>query len=130
VDRDYLTVADGEILHALVLEHSGGSAGVRDRALLESAVFRPQSGYYADVIEETAALIESLTNNHPFVDGNKRTALLAADVFLNYNGYTLEVEPTETNEFFLSNLRKGTFRFPVIQEWLRKGVRPHGRKKG
>jgi death-on-curing protein len=130
LDRNYLTVADVEILHALVLEHSGGSAGVRDHGLLESAVFRPQSGYYADVIEETAALIESLTNNHPFVDGNKRTAVLAAEVFLNYNGYTLDAEPSATNEFFLENLRKSTFRFAVILDWLRKVARPYRKRKG
>ena len=120
MQRVYLTVADVEILHTMVLEHSGGSAGLRDRGALESAVFRPQTGYYADLIEEAAALLESLAGKHPFVDGNKRTALVAVQTFLDYNGHTLEAGGTEINEFFLKNLRRGTFTFAVIHDWLRE----------
>jgi death-on-curing protein len=123
MERVYLTVADVEVLHTMVLEHSGGSAGLRDRGALESAVFRPQTGYYADLIEEAAALMESLAGNHPFVDGNKRTALVAVQTFLDYNGHTLEAGGAETNEFFLTSLRKGTFKFAVIRDWLRAKVR-------
>ncbi|MGH9794623.1 MAG: type II toxin-antitoxin system death-on-curing family toxin [Candidatus Acidiferrales bacterium] len=123
MERVYLTVADVEIIHTMVLEHSGGSAGLRDRGALESGVFRPQSGYYADLIEEAAALMESLAGNHPFVDGNKRTAVVAVQTFLDYNGHSLEADADETNEFFLKNLREGTFRFGVIRDWLREKVR-------
>jgi death-on-curing protein len=58
--------------HAQLIAKFGGSPGLRDRAALESALGRPGSGYYRDVIEEAAALWESLSQNHPFVDGNKQ----------------------------------------------------------
>jgi death-on-curing protein len=124
MERVYLTVGDVEAIHSEVLKHSGGSAGVRDRGALESAVFRPQSGYYADLIEEAAALLESLTMNHPFVDGNKRTAFASTQVFLDYNGFTIEASAQDTFDFFMDNLRQNRFRFPVIVEWLRAVVRP------
>ena len=60
----------------------GGAPGIRDDGALESALMRPQIGYYDSLIEESAALLESLAMNHPFVDGNKRTALGTTDAFL------------------------------------------------
>lgn len=86
-------------------------------------MFRPQTGYYADLIEEAAALMESLARNHPFVDGNKRAALVAVQTFFDYNGHTREAGAAETKEFFLSKLRKGTFKFTVIRDWLRERAR-------
>lgn len=74
-ERDYLTVADVRALHAILLQHYGGAAGIRDPGAMESALFRPQTGYYADIVAEAAALMESLAINHPFIDGNKRIAL-------------------------------------------------------
>ena len=127
--RVYLGVAEVEAFHSLVLEHSGGSSGLRDRAGLESAVFRPQCGYYANLIEETAALIESLVNNHPFVDGNKRTAVVCAEVFLDSNGYTLAVDAVEANRFILEHLKKDTFRFPFIKAWLDQVVQQKSEKE-
>lgn len=124
MERRYVTIAEVEEIHKRVLLHAGGSPGVRDRGALESAVFRPQTGYYADAIEEAAALMKSLTNNHPFVDANKRTAFVATDSFLKANGLHIRCTNEEAEEFFLSNLRKGTFRFPQICDWLRKVVRP------
>ena len=59
-------------IHRALLERFGGAAGVRDLGLLESALHRPQTGYYADLAEMAAALFESLIMNHPFIDGNKR----------------------------------------------------------
>jgi death-on-curing protein len=74
VKRDFLYLTTGEVLvmHSLLIRQYGGSDGVRDVGLLEAALFRPQTGYYSDIIEEAAALLESLAVNHPFVDGNKR----------------------------------------------------------
>jgi death-on-curing protein len=66
------------------LPHRGRGSG-----LLESALFRPQTGYYADLIEEAAALWESLSQNQPFPDGNKRTAFAATYTFLAINGAQL-----------------------------------------
>jgi death-on-curing protein len=87
--RDYLTTADILGLHHVLLEKYGGAGGVRDLGALEAAVFRPQCGYYRDIVEEAAALLESLLINHPFIDGNKRAAVAACDVFLRINGYRL-----------------------------------------
>jgi len=69
----YLTVAEVLAIHDDQIERYGGSPGVRDMGQLEAALFRPQTGYYPDLIAEAAALWESLSQNHPFVDGNKRT---------------------------------------------------------
>jgi death-on-curing protein len=82
----YLSVAEVKTLHLAVLALFGGADGIRDLDALEAAVNRPQNGYYADLTEEAAALLESLLINHPFVDGNKRTAFAACDVFLRLNG--------------------------------------------
>jgi death-on-curing protein len=67
---DYLTVIEVLAIHEDQIERYGGKHGVRDRGLLEAALFRPQTGYYADILEEAAALWESLSQNHPFIDGN------------------------------------------------------------
>jgi death on curing protein len=82
---DYLTVAEALATHADQIERYGGAHGVRDLGLLDAALFRPQTGYYADPIEETAALWESMSQNHPFVDGNKRTAFAVTCTFLAIN---------------------------------------------
>lgn len=79
--RDYPTLHEVLAIHALSIEAYGGSEGVRDLGAIEAALFRPQSGYYADIIEEAAALMESLLINHPFVDGNKRWPLPSATSF-------------------------------------------------
>src|ERR1700681_687408 len=82
---DYLTVAEVLAMHADQIERYGGSHGVRDQGLLEAALYRPQTGYYADLIEEAAALWESLGQNHPCIDGDKRTAFAATYTFLAIN---------------------------------------------
>ena len=92
MNRDYLTVADILGMHAVLVEKYGGMAGIRDMGGLESAVHRPQSGYYADIIEEACALMESLLINHPFMDGNKRTAFAACSVFLHINGQRIDAD--------------------------------------
>ena len=72
-----------------LIDRFGGVHGVRDRGLLESALFRPQTGYYTHIEEMAAAMFESLLINHAFVDGNKRVAFFATDVFLRLNGWKL-----------------------------------------
>ncbi len=69
----YPTIDEVLIVHDLVIATFGGSSGLRDRGALEAALARPQTGYYQDLIQEAAALWESLSQNHPFVDGNKRS---------------------------------------------------------
>ena len=68
-------------LHDVLIDELGGSGGLRDMGALESAVLRPQMGYYDGIIEEAAAMMESLAMNHPFVDGNKRVAFFVTDTF-------------------------------------------------
>ena len=74
---DYIRVEDILAIHADQIERYGGGEGIRDPGLLEAALFRPQTGYYPTLIDEAAALWESLSQNHPFVDGNKRTTFAA-----------------------------------------------------
>ena len=87
--RDYLTLADVLGMHVVLIQRYGGAAGLRDPGALEAALFRPQTGHYEDIVAEAAALMESMAINHPFVDGNKRIAFAAADVFLRINGWRL-----------------------------------------
>lgn len=84
----YPTFEDTVAIHAVLIRRFGGSLGIRDRGALESALARPRSGYYHDVIEQSAALWESLSQNHPFIDGNKRVAVTVTAAFLKVNGYT------------------------------------------
>jgi len=91
----YLAVEEILAIHDELIARFGGAKGVRDADGLASAVGRPQGGYYADIIEEAAALFESLAKNHPFFDGNKRTAVVATAVFLKLNGYTLRLKTTK-----------------------------------
>lgn len=82
-------------MHTVLMQRYGGAPGVRDPEALEAALFRPQTGYYDDIVAEAAALLESLAINHPFVDGNKRIAFAAADVFLRINGWRLQRVPMQ-----------------------------------
>ena len=77
----YPTIDEVIAVHAQLIAKFGGSLGIRDRGALESALARPQSGYYEDIIQEAAALWESLSQNHPFVDGNKRIAVTVTAAF-------------------------------------------------
>jgi death-on-curing protein len=120
---DYLTVIEVLAIHEDQIERYGGAAGVRDRGLLEAALFRPQTGYYADLIEEAAALWESLAQNHPFIDGNKRVAVAATYTFLAINGARLSAEADETYAFISGLYRVGTFDFENLAAWLATHVR-------
>ncbi len=91
--REYVSSTEILFLHHALLERYGGAPGVRDMGAVEAAVFRPQCGYYDSIAEEAAALLESLLMGHPFVDGNKRVAFAACDVFLRINGQRLQAEP-------------------------------------
>jgi death on curing protein len=123
-ERVYLTVAEVLAIHQIQTETYGGIHGLRDTAALEAAVFRPQTGYYNSVVEEAAALMESLANNHVFLDGNKRVAFAAAHIFLLANGHNIQAEPVETYVFMTGSIAEGKFRFPVILEWLKAHVQP------
>ena len=107
-------------IHRVLLDRFGGPPGVRDLGLLESALYRPRTGYYADLAEMAAALFESLIMNHPFVDGNKRVAFFATDVFLRMNGYRLEVDAIKAHRFLIGLLEKDLCNFDRLLPWIRK----------
>src|SRR5579871_5521677 len=119
---EYLTVAEVLAMHADQIERYGGSHGVRDPGLLEAALFRPQTGYYTDLMEEAAALWESLSQNHPFIDGNKRTAFAATYTFLAINGARLLADAQETQDFVLALYEGNQFTFDRLVPWLRAHV--------
>jgi death on curing protein len=121
-DRIYLTVAEVMAIQHLQIEEYGGAHGVRDKGLLESAVFRPQVGYYANAAEEAAALMESQANNHPFFDGNKRVAFAAAHTFLLLNGYDLGVDSHAAYEFMMNSIASSEFRFSQILAWINSNI--------
>jgi len=119
---DYLTQIEVLAMHSDQIERYGGTHCVRDYGLLESALYRPQTGYYSDLIEEAAALWESLGQNHPFIDGNKRTAFAATYTFLAINGIRLTADSSETYLFIAGLYEAGTFRFENLVQWLRSNT--------
>jgi len=121
---EYLTVAEVYRMQFLLVERFGGFHGVRDKNAVEAAVFRPQTGLYNSSEEEAAALMESLGNNHGFIDGNKRIAFTATDVFLRRNGLYIDVSTPEGHEFIDGSMNRSEFRFPQILEWIRQHIRP------
>jgi death-on-curing protein len=119
---DYLTLTEVLAIHADQIERYSGSEGLRDAGLLEAALYRPQTGYYADLTEEAAALWESLSQNHPFIDGNKRTAFAVVYTFLAINGGRMNAGAEETYAFMMRLYEAGAFEFTHLTEWLRAHV--------
>lgn len=120
----YLTLEEALNLHRQLLDRFGGADGVRDPGLLESALARPRSGYYASLSEQAAALMQSLAGNHAFVDGNKRMAFAATAVFLSMNGYRLEVDADEAERFLIDEVIQDRADVPTIETWLERFMRP------
>ncbi|HJP30535.1 MAG: type II toxin-antitoxin system death-on-curing family toxin [Candidatus Latescibacteria bacterium] len=118
----YLSLDEVLVIHERVIEAFGGAAGVRDLGLLESALFRPRTGYYKDIVEMAAAHFDSLLMNHPFVDGNKRVAFFATDVFLRLNGWRFQADPQEAHEFLIGLLDKGDCDFSHLLPWIRDAI--------
>jgi death-on-curing protein len=114
----FLTTDEVLAIHATLIEVFGGPPGVRDVGLLESALYRPQTGYYEDLAEMAGALFESLLMNHPFVDGNKRVAFFATDVFLRLNGWRLAVNADEAHEFLIGLLERRECDLRHLLPWL------------
>ena len=121
-ERFYLGQEDALAIHIDQIRLAGGASGVRDLGQLQSALYRPQTGYYPDLIAEAAALMESLAMNHPFVDGNKRVASAAVATFLFANGTRLNAPDKEVWKFIKGNLDDGTFTFDRIDAWLRENT--------
>ena len=117
---DFLTIADVLAIHDDQIEQYGGTKGIRDPGQLEAALFRPQSGYYSDTIAQAAALWESLSQNHPFIDGNKRTAFASMLTFLIINDTELTVEADEVWSFLSQLYDSNSLSFSKLDVWLRE----------
>jgi len=118
----FLSVDEAVAVHERLIERFGGSPGIRDLGLLESALYRPQTGYYSDIAEMAAALFESLLLNHAFVDGNKRVAFFLTDTFLRLNGWKLSVEPIAAHKFIVELLERGGNRYDMVLPWVKQSL--------
>src|SRR5579872_1907694 len=119
---EFLTKIEVLAIHQEQIERFGGSHGLRDQGLLEAALYRPQTGYYADLIEEAAALWESLSQNHAFIDGNKRVSFAATYIFLAINGAQFTADAEETYAFLFGLYETHQFCFDKLVPWLRLHV--------
>jgi len=116
----FLSLDEAIAIHVRLIEKFGGSPGLRDKGLLESALYRPQTGYYADLAQMAAALFESLISNHAFVDGNKRAAFFLCDVFLRLNGWKLKMSADAGYTFIVGSLEKGRCDYEHLLPWIRQ----------
>jgi death on curing protein len=114
----YITFVEALAIHANQIDVYGGSNGLRDAGLLEAALFRPQTGYYSDLIEEAAALWESLAQNHPFIDGNKRAAFAVTYTFVEINGLHITATSAMSIAFIIDLYETKTFTFEKLKIWL------------
>jgi len=119
----YLTPQQTLFIHYRLIETTGGLHGVRDIGALQAAVARPQVTFdnidlYPDLFAKVAALMESLIKNHPFIDGNKRTAITATGVFLRRNGALLTASQDELYDFTMK-MAEGKTGQVEAEAWLR-----------
>ena len=119
-----ITIQQVLFINARVIAETGGQTGLRDLALLESAVARPYATFdgkdlYTSLFEKAAALLDSLVNNHPFVDGNKRTGITSAAMFLRINDFRLSCSQ---NEIEIFTLQVATTHPPIaeLSRWLQE----------
>jgi len=120
----YPTVAEAKEFHKQLSDEFGGTPDLLDAGRLEAAIFRPQTGYYGTLVEEAAALMESLANNHAFLDGNKRISFAITDTFLRLNGFYLDVDPSQAHDLITQALGRRAFRFNLIREWISSCLKP------
>ena len=118
----FLTLDEVLEIHQRLIETFSGPGGIRDMGLLESALYRPQTGYYRDLVEMAAALFESLLMNHPFIDGNKRIAFFATDVFLRLNGWKFSVNAHQAHRFIIDELEGHQNGFDNLKSWIRNAI--------
>ena len=116
----FLSLDEAIAIHERLIHKFGGTQGLRDKGLLESVLFRPQTGYYEDLTQMAAALFESLISNHAFVDGNKRAAYFICDVFLRLNGWKLKMDTEVGYTFIVGSLEKGNCDYDHILPWIQQ----------
>ena len=118
VQTIFPSVEEALFLHSKLIEKFGGKLGIRDLGLLESALFRPQTGHYNSLSEQAAALMQSLAVNHAFIDGNKRMAFALTAVFLRMNGFALTVPADNAEEFLVNRIIIDKVGLKEITDWL------------
>ena len=122
--HDFPDIGEVVAMQRSLIEQFGGGHGILDLPALESALLRPQIGYYDSIVQEAAALMESLAVNHPFIDGNKRVSFFVTDTFLRTNGYYIDCDNDEAYRFFISLFENNSFRYDNLLPWLDDNVRP------
>jgi death-on-curing protein len=116
----YLSKEDVMLMHGVLIRQFGGHFGLRDEGALEAALYRPQSGYYPDLISQAAALFESLAVNHPFIDGNKRIAFAVMDTFLRSNNMRIDAKPKDIYKKIIQMFEQKELQHEVVDTWLRR----------
>jgi death-on-curing protein len=122
----YLTLEECLRIHEQHILRYGGTPGLRDAGLLESALARPRSGYYETLFDQAAALMQSLASNHCFVDGNKRMAMGCAYIFLDANGYSVDHGGTEGEKFLIDRVIVGKAEVSEIAAWMASRAKARG----
>ena len=112
------TLQEALELHKQLIQRFGGSDGIRDMGLLESALVRPQTGYYDTLSLQAAALLQSLCQNHCFVDGNKRVAFANTAIFLRMNDYRLQVHADDGETFLVDQVIQQKIPIEDIASWF------------
>lgn len=123
MSRWYPSLQDVLALHTDQISRYGGAPGIRDMGLVEMGLYRPQTGYYKDILEEAAALWDSFMQNHPFIDGNKRTAFAIMHTFLLVNGYGIQNNSKYTIDFIYDLFDRKEVNFKQLDTWLRNHVK-------
>lgn len=112
-----MTLADALEAHQEAMRY-GGRPGISNLALIESALGRPYSGYHRRIFEKAAALLHSLVGNHGFVDGNKRTALLVTELFIERSGYELNIPDDYRFDDIVVEVASGIMGFDDLRSWF------------
>lgn len=123
----FLTAEQALFIHSRLIVETGGAHGLRDLGLLQSAIARPQTTFdgremYPSLFEKAAALLDSLVNNHPFVDGNKRTGIVCVGMFLRLNGRELSASQSNLEDFTM-RVANSHLDIEQISQWLENNSR-------
>jgi death on curing protein len=122
-----IDINEVEKIHDILIENFGGAKGIRDRGILESAINRPYQTFdgqelYPSPIDKAAAIFESLISNHPFIDGNKRTAYVMMRLVLKEG--KMDINLTQDQKFdFVIKAAKGEFTYDQIRTWIKINLR-------
>ena len=115
------------LLHEDIIAETGGAAGVRDEGLLDSALARPLNRHayegVTDIVELAATYAVAIASNHPFIDGNKRSAFMALGLFLEENGFQLTAEPGDATDAMMA-VARGETTIEALAVWLEARVAP------